>query len=470
MTRPMEDSGARLLGLVLSLMVLACAESSPPEAAGAERAALFAQSGGSGAAQSAQSDITRSRSNAIVEAAARVAPAVVSINTARREVVQSYWRRFARRATGLGSGFIVRDDGYIITNDHVVRGAEEIQVTLPDGRVFNAQRVGEDQLNDIAVLKIEGENLPVAPLGRSEELMIGEWAIAIGNPLGNLFSNTEPTVTAGVISAVDRHLIPSADDQVVYLGMIQTDASINPGNSGGPLVNALGEVIGVNSSILSQGGGSEGLGFAIPIDRALRLAEDLITEGQVQRAWLGFDIEPTGRDRFGRSSGVMVEGVAPGSQAAGLLSDGDRIVAANGRRMADPYDFETVLLGLRPGDRVELTVAGRDRPVVLEAGDLPSATAERAAVSDLELLTVNSGVQGEFGLQRSQGALITQISPALQRGTRLREGDVLLQVNTTVVTSADQALRLLQRLASARATAVVYIEREGEIRYTTIRF
>jgi serine protease Do len=462
----LDDPKARMIGLVLSMLVLACSDGGNAPG-GAQTAALFQQ----GSAQPAVVDrpgrageILASRSTAIVEAAHRVSPAVVSINTARNETVQRYWQRFSRRSQGLGSGFIIDARGYILTNDHVVRGAEEILVTLPDGRYFSAKRVGSDQLNDIAVIKIDGDDLPVAPLGTSEGLLIGEWAIAIGNPLGTLFSNTEPSVTAGVVSAVDRHLIPSEDDQVIYLGMIQTDASINPGNSGGPLVNSAGEVIGVNSSIFSRSGGSEGLGFAIPIDRALRIAEDLVDGGEVMRAWPGFDVEASQRDQFGRSRGVVVARIDGNAPAAAGLSDGDRIVSANGDRMADPYDFETVLLGLRPGDTLEIGIAGRADPITFKVGGLPSMTADRAAVSTLELLTVNSGVQREFNLSRSAGALITKIAPQLQRATRLRRGDVILQINRTLVTSADQALRLLQR---AKGRVVIYLERDGAVRSTT---
>jgi serine protease Do len=462
----LNNPKARLLGLVLSTWALACSDGAEGPG-GAQTAALFQQ----GEAQSTlearhnrSPEIIASRSTAIVAAADQVSPAVVSINTARNETVQRYWQQFSRRSQGLGSGFIINADGYILTNDHVVRGAEEILVTLPDGRDFPATRIGSDQLNDIAVLKIEGDNLPVAPLGTSEGLLIGEWAIAIGNPLGTLFSNTEPSVTAGVVSAVDRHLIPSENDQVVYLGMIQTDASINPGNSGGPLVNSAGEVIGVNSSIFSRSGGSEGLGFAIPIDRAVRIAEDLVGKGEVQRAWPGFDVEAGERDQFGRSKGVVVARIDANASVSDALSDGDRIVSANGHRMADPYDFENILLNLRPGDALEMRIAGRTAPVTFNVGGLPSMKADRAAVSGLELLTVNSGVQREFDLSRAEGALITKIAPQLQRATRLRRGDVILQVNRTLITSADQALRLLQR---AKGRTVVYIERDGEVRYTT---
>jgi serine protease Do len=462
----LDNPTSRLMGLVMGLGALACSDGGDATA-GVRQAALF-QQGTSTSVFDVQQDrsdeILRSRSTAIVEAANHVSPAVVSINTARNETVQRYWQTFTRRSQGLGSGFIINANGYILTNDHVVRGAQEILVTLPDGRDFAASRIGSDQLNDIAVLKIEGTDLPVAPLGTSRGLLIGEWAIAIGNPLGTLFSNTEPSVTAGVVSAVDRHLIPGENDQVVYLGMIQTDASINPGNSGGPLVNSAGQVIGVNSSIFSRSGGSEGLGFAIPIDRALRIAEDLVQEGEVRRAWPGFDVEAGDRDRFGRSRGVVVAGIDGRSPAAAGLRDGDRIVSANGSRMADPYDFETVLLGLRPGDPLELRVEGRANPISFNVGGLPSMAADRAAASGLELLTLNSGVQQEFGLSRSEGALITRIAPQLQRGTRLRSGDVILQINRTLITSADQALRLLQRV---RGRVVVYLERDGEVRYTT---
>ena len=190
--------------------------------------------------------LDESRSTAIVEAATEVAPAVVSVNVLRNEQVRtrSFFDPFSmprtRRSRGLGSGFIISNDGVILTNDHVIQGAERIMVTLPDGRDFEAELVGTDQLTDVAVLRIRGDRLPVARLGTSEGLLIGEWALAIGNPFGNLFSNSEPSVTAGVISATGRHIIPDSDDRVVYLGMIQTDAPINPGNSGGPLVNSAG--------------------------------------------------------------------------------------------------------------------------------------------------------------------------------------------------------------------------------------
>jgi serine protease Do len=228
----------------------------------------------------AQSRVDASRRTAIVTAAARVAPSVVSVNVLRRQrqVQQDPFAFFfmprgsERQVEGVGSGFIISSDGVIITNQHVTDGAQQIVVTTRDGRDYTAHLLGEDPQTDIAVLKVDTAGLPTAPIGSSDGLLIGEWVVAIGNPYGYLLGNSEPSVTAGVVSAVGRNLLPSQDQTGVYVGMIQTDAAINPGNSGGPLVNALGEVVGVNSSIFSNTGSSIGIGFAIPVERALRVA------------------------------------------------------------------------------------------------------------------------------------------------------------------------------------------------------
>ena len=365
-----------------------------------------------------------------------------------------------RQSAGLGSGFIVRDDGYVVTNEHVVRGATRIMVALQDGRDLPAELVGSDEVTDIAILKVSASDLPVAPVGSSEGLMIGEWAVAIGNPLGYLFSNSEPTVTAGVISAVDRHIVPSGEDRGVYLGMIQTDASINPGNSGGPLVNSLGEVIGVNSSIFSRSGGSEGLGFAIPIQRALRVAEDLIQHGEVKRAWLGFDVDPVEADEWGRTRGVRVSDVTPSSPAAGAgIRSGDRLLAANGRRLVTPLDFQALLLDLRAGDPITLDIEGRGAEASLRASELPSVAAERVTVLDrMQLITVTPQVQAERELRSESGALIVSIERELAQVTGFREGDVLRQINDRAIDSAEAAASLL---GQARGRVRIWFERNG---------
>src|SRR6185437_6584829 len=230
--------------------------------------AIVACQGASSASSSAQSSpqqletatnsVSASRRTAITQAVARVAPSVVTVQTqvveqVPADVFEQFFggRSGQRSAAGLGSGFIVRDDGAILTNAHVVAGATRISVALKDGTSYPARLVGIDETNDLAVLKIDAKNLPVAPLGSSANLLIGEWAIAIGNPYGFILANTEPSVTVGVVSGTGRNLAAQSEGSGVYVDMIQTDASINPGNSGGPLVNALGEVIGVNSSIFS---------------------------------------------------------------------------------------------------------------------------------------------------------------------------------------------------------------------------
>ena len=413
--------------------------------------------------------ISSLRNTAIVEAAARVAPAVVSVNVIRTEQVQgrpSFFDPFpmprTQRRRGLGSGFIISADGVILTNDHVVRDAERIMVTLPDGRDFEAELLGADQLTDVAVLRIRGDDLPVAPLGTSEGLLIGEWSLAIGNPFGNLFSNSEPSVTAGVISGTGRHIIPDDEDRVVYLGMIQTDASINPGNSGGPLVNSVGEVIGVNSSILSRSGGSEGLGFAIPIDRAIRVANHLLASGEVKRAWLGFEVDAGEVDIWGRTHGVAVSSVFPSSPAArAQISRGDRVVTANGKVLRTFLDFESLLLDLEEGESITLGIEGRRESVTLVSEAPPSVSADRVtALEQMELITVTPGIRSERSLSYETGALIVVIQPDLESLIGLRAGDVILQIDRRRIESAEQAAEVL-RQASGRVA--VYVERNGEV-------
>ncbi len=413
--------------------------------------------------------ISGSRNTAIVEAAARVSPAVVSVNVIRTEQVQtraSFFDPFpmprARRSRGLGSGFIVSADGVILTNDHVVRDSERIMVTLPDGRDFEAELLGADQLTDVAVLRIRGDDLPVAPVGTSEGLLIGEWSLAIGNPFGNLFSNSEPSVTAGVISGTGRHIIPDDEDRVVYLGMIQTDASINPGNSGGPLVNSVGEVIGVNSSIFSRSGGSEGLGFAIPIDRAIRVANDLLTSGEVKRAWLGFEVDAGEEDIWGRTHGVAVSSVSPSSPAARAeISQGDRVVTANGRALRTLLDFESLMLDLAEGASIALGIEGRQDPVTLVSEALPSISADRVtALEQMELITVTPGIRAERSLSYETGALIVNIERDLESRIGLRAGDVILQIDRRRVESAEEAAAVLR---GASGSFPVYLERNGEV-------
>jgi serine protease Do len=416
--------------------------------------------------------VDASRQNAIVQAARRVSPAVVSILTLRRE-------RYARTpyesfffgpeadqlASGLGSGFVIDPSGVVLTNNHGVQGADSIMVTLPDGRDLPAQLVGADPVTDIAVLRVQGQALPVAPLGSSDGLIIGEWAVAIGNPFANFFSNPEPTVTAGVISAIGRHIVPTSDEQGFYLGMIQTDASINPGNSGGPLVNSLGQVIGVNSSIFSRSGGSEGLGFAIPIDRALRVARDVLDHGEVRRAWLGFDVEPVEADAWGRTRGVRVARVSEASPAARAgVRVGTRLLEAGGKRLTAPLDFENLLLDLRADDEIVLSLEGSPAPVRIRAEALPTVRAERVtALRDLDLITVTPAVRAERGVRSEAGALIVSISPELSQQLGFQNGDVLVRINNEMIRTAEDAASKFRELQSAtRGGLQIVVERRGQ--------
>jgi len=422
--------------------------------------------------------LQESRATAIVRATARVAPAVVSINVIRTQPVRpvSIWESLylppgaQRRSAGFGSGVIVDPSGIVITNDHVIAGASRIQVTLPGGRDLEAEVVGTDPLADIAVLRIAGDDLPVAPVGTVEGLMIGEWTIAIGNPLGNYVGDSEPTVTAGVVSALNRNIAPSSEQEGFYFGMIQTDAAINPGNSGGALVNADGEVIGINASIISRSGGSEGLGFAIPIDRALQIAEDFLQHGEVRRAFVGLDVEPVEADEWGRTRGVRVSRVAEGSPASqATLEAGDRLLVANGRSLTGPLDWEGVLLDLRAGDELSLTVQGQPRPVRLRAVPYPSVTAARVTLfRDIELISVTPQIQLERGLVSQDGALVTEISPELASRLGLRNGDVIIQMNRTRIRSADDAARFFEGLTGQRGRVVVYLERKGSLGTRTL--
>jgi serine protease Do len=415
------------------------------------------------------------RRTAITAAVARVAPAVVTVQTEASAPADPFDTFFGgrpdRTAQGLGSGFIIRGDGVILTNAHVVSSATSVNVALRDGTTYPAHVIGVDETNDLAVLRISAQRLPVAPLGNSDDLMIGEWAIAIGNPYGFYLGNTEPSVTAGVISGTGRNLVGQAEGGGVYVDMIQTDASINPGNSGGPLVDALGEVVGVNSSIYTPTGGSIGLGFAIPINRAKRVADDLLAHGAVRRPWIGVQLRlpDTNNPRDLLTGGVVVRSVVPGSPAARAgLRPGDAIVRSRGRAMHNPYDWEAELLDLRVGESVALTVRrdGRDFTDTVAVADLPEVSAPKVAVlKELQLVTLTPAIRVERGVRSSHGAVIYSVSQRVADELGIHVGDVILQVNRTPIGSADQAARALNYY-SGRGTIRMFFEHHGQV-FTT---
>ena len=422
------------------------------------------------------STISASRRNAITDAVARVAPAVVTVQT---EVIQKVavdpfeaffgGRSGTQSSAGLGTGFIIRADGLIVTNAHVVAGATNISVMLRDGTTFPAKQIGTDETNDIAVLKVDAKkNLPVAPLGDSDNLLVGEWAIAIGNPYGFMLGNSEPSVTAGVISGVGRNLVARSEGAQAYFDMIQTDASINPGNSGGPLISADGEVIGVNSSIYSTSGGSIGLGFAIPINRVRRVTDDLVEHGRVRRPWIGVRLEQprTDNPRDYISRGARVAQVTPGSPAerAGIRV-GDQIVRSRNRSIRNRFDWDAALLDLRVGESVPLVLrrGSGDVNVNVSIADLPEVTAQKVQVlKELELVSLTPAIRAERGVRSERGALVYRASDRIMQDLGIQPGDVIVQVNRTPVGSAEDASRALDYYAG-RGTIRMFCERGGQI-------
>jgi serine protease Do len=331
--------------------------------------------------------VNASRTNAIVTAAAKCSKAVVTINTVqtvRRRVVNPFysplWQDFFRDFMGppyqeyeeqvpsMGSGFIFDPDGYILTAEHVVHGADKIEVTLPDDRTFPAKWVGSDYENDVAVLKIEASKLPYIELGDSSDLMIGEWAIAVGNPFGHVVESASPTVSVGVISAVHRRMKNSGPGGIrFYDNLIQTDASINPGNSGGPLVNALGQAVGVNATIITTTGGSLGIGFAVPINVARAAARNLIDRGNPRRPWIGaylIEVTPEIAQWFNLpdDNGLMIADIDESAPAFNVnLRTGDVILAVDGKEVNDVDAYEDVLAGVKPGATVNIKVRREGR-------------------------------------------------------------------------------------------------------------
>jgi serine protease Do len=417
------------------------------------------------------------RRTRITAATSEVAPSVVTVQT---EVIEHrsqdpfsffFGGGGDRVLPGLGSGFIVRADGVIVTNAHVVNDADSISVALRDGTTYSAKLLGKDEINDIAVLKIPAQNLPVARLGDSDDLLIGEWVIAIGNPYGFLLGNPEPSVTVGVISGTGRNLVARSEGNATYVDMIQTDAPINPGNSGGPLVDAVGEVIGVNSSIYSPSGGSVGLGFAIPINRVKRVTEDLLLHGAIRRPWLGIKLRlpETQNPRRALRSGVIVRSVVPGSPAAKAgLQPGDELLRSRNRVLRNPFDWEAERLDLRVGEKVPMVVrrGGKEFDVTLTVADLPEVSAPKVQVlKELELVTVTPAIRAERGIRSGHGALIYDVSDRVAQDLGIEKGDVIVQVNRVPIDNAQDVAKVFDAL-SGRDVVRMYFERGGRI-YST---
>ncbi len=325
-------------------------------------------------------ELSNSRQNAITRAISKIAPAVVGINVIAvkefryRDPFSQFFddpffrhffgdRTFRQEVKGLGSGFIISPDGYIITNDHVAGNATDITVTLMGGRQLKAKIVGSDPVSDICLLKVDETNLPYVTLGNSDDIIIGEWAIALGNPFGLFEINDKPTVTVGVISSTGMKL--GQVENRFYRDMIQTDAAINGGNSGGPLVNANGEVVGVNTLIYTAGQTTTyiGYGFAIPINKVKRIITELKSKGKVSRNltagfdWQVVDARIARYLGMSKAEGIIVSDITPNGPAekAGLRV-GDVILEANGEKISSGNDILAMMVDMKPGDILNLTV------------------------------------------------------------------------------------------------------------------
>ncbi|HSP59090.1 MAG TPA: DegQ family serine endoprotease [Halomonas sp.] len=374
----------------------------------------------------------------------------------------------------LGSGFIISDDGYILTNAHVVQESDEILVRLNDRRELPAELIGADERTDVALLKVEAEDLPTLTLGDSDTLQVGEWVAAIGSPFG-----FDSSVTAGIVSAINRTLPRDA-----YVPFIQTDVAINPGNSGGPLFNLDGEVVGINSQIFTRSGGFMGLSFAIPLNVAMEVADQLRDDGRVSRGWLGVMIQPVSRDlaeSFGMENprGALIADLDPeGPAAKGGLKAGDVILEVAGEEVDRSSTLPRLIGRATPGTEVEMLVLrdGDERQETVTVGDWPDTES-----------AMNGAQQGP-GQQARLGLAVSELEPAerdqlgIEGGVRVREvdpqgvaaeagiqpGDVLVSLDNRAVETPDQLAELAANLPTDRAVPV-RLYREGRSLFVALR-
>ncbi|MEN6425393.1 MAG: DegQ family serine endoprotease [Phycisphaerales bacterium] len=461
-----------------------------------------------GLAQS-RNDAARELSKAFSSAAKAAMPAVVSVKVEKTVQMSSmagpgggsglndpfgqfgddFFRRFfgdqqPQRQTprkysekGQGSGFIISEDGYILTNNHVVGDVDKITVELQDGRVFNdAKLIGTDPDSEVALIKIEGKDFPVLPLGDSDKMEIGDWVIAIGNPFG-----LSETVTVGVVSAVGRSNVHIA----AYENFIQTDAAINPGNSGGPLINLDGKVIGINTAIVSQSGGYMGIGFAIPINMAKAIEEQLRDSGKVSRGYLGLyaqDVtsemaEPLGMKEAG---GVVVARIEKGSPAEkGGLAVQDIILELNGKKVASYEAFRNEVAAMKPGARVRLTVSrdGKSEELAMTLGERPSAVAmqeqpaqESKEALGMEVQDLTKALAEQFGYRLGEGVIVSAVvpgGPAAEEG--IQAGDLITSVDRQSISSVEEFTAAVKK--ARKNGKVLFLVKRGEVsQFVVVKF
>jgi serine protease Do len=434
-------------------------------------------------------------SDAFAEVSEAARPAVVNISTTSTVTMEEnpfgnmfndpFFRHFfggqfgnpgekrKYKSSALGSGVIVSSDGYILTNNHVVKGADEIKVILYDKREFKGKVVGTDPRTDLAVVKIDARNLPTLTLGDSGKLKTGDLVLAIGNPFG-----LNQTITMGIVSAVGRSNIGLAD----YEDFIQTDAAINPGNSGGALVNTSGQLVGINTAIYSTSGGYMGIGFAIPSDMAKTVMDSIIKHGKVIRGWLGVSIQDLTPDlarSFGikETKGALVAGVEKDSPAdkAGMKR-GDLITAVNGEKIEDSTSLRNLVASIAPGTRTDIRIVrnGKEQTLAVTLGEYQ----EKRVVKKTEYDNVLRGVsvqeltpnlRDRLGLPDNvNGVVVTGVSPDLSNQGLLQPNDVIEEVNRTAIHTVQDYDHAVSRIG-AKDTVLLLIYRDGGSVYLTIR-
>lgn len=362
---------------------------------------------------------------------------------------------------GTGSGFIISAGGLILTNHHVVDGADEIKVRLTDNREFTGKVLGSDAKTDIAVVKIEAKDLPYLTMGNSDELKVGEWVAAIGSPFG-----LDNTVTSGIVSAKSRKL-PS--DQ--YVPFIQTDVAVNPGNSGGPLFNMKGEVVGINSQIFSTSGGFMGLSFAIPSNLAMQIKDQLVKNGKVTRGRIGVVIQSVTQDlaeSFGMKApkGAIVSQVEKDGPAAKAgLQEGDIITAVNGKAIDDSVDMPVIIGSMAPGSIAKLSIIRNNKDMTLDVkveeapNESASSNASKTAAANKLGVTVRPLNDEEKAKAETEGLLVTE-STGAARKAGIREGDIIVNVNGVKIKKTDDLARVLEKNKNLR---VLVQRRDGRI-------
>jgi serine protease Do len=374
---------------------------------------------------------------------------------------------------GVGSGFFITKDGSILTNHHVIDGADEIFVALTDGREFKAVVVGSDARTDVALLKIDATDMVTLPIGSAQNLKKGQWVLAIGSPFG-----LQATVTAGIVSAIGRE---TGD----YLPFIQTDVAVNPGNSGGPLLDMSGQVVGINAQIVSRSGGFMGISLAIPIDEAMLVADQLKTNGKVVRGRIGVQIGEVNKDVAEASglsdqSGAMVSRVEPDGPAdlAGLKA-GDIILTFGGKKIAKWSDLPRVVGATKPGQRVEMEVWRRGKPVTLmvKVGETPSAEQPQAAAATtpapvagltaLGLTVVDLTDKERTDLKIEKGVRVTESADA-GASAGIVAGDIVLTVGNTEVSSAKQFVDLVKKAGEGKPVGMM-VQRNGQAQWVLVR-